>query len=42
MGYAAFNINGRIIASAFHKKMFQPNQNLTADELNTFRITYDI
>lgn len=40
MGFAAFNINGRTIASAFHKKMFQKNQVLTADELNTFRIKY--
>ncbi|MCG8077008.1 MAG: AAA family ATPase, partial [Candidatus Thiodiazotropha taylori] len=40
MGFAAYNINGKTIASAFHKKMFQSNQVMTADELNTFRIKY--
>ena len=41
MGFAAFNISGQTICSAFHRKMFQKNTNhLSADELNTFRIKY--
>ena len=41
MGFAAFNISGQTICSAFHKKMYQGTYNhLSADELNTFRIKY--
>ena len=41
MGFAAFNISGQTICSAFHKKMYQDTYNhLSADELNTFRIKY--
>ena len=40
MGTAAFNIGGNTICSAFHKKMYQTNQIMSADELNTFRIKY--
>ena len=41
MGFAAFNISGQTISSAFHKKMYQKGTNhLSADELNTFRIKY--
>ena len=41
MGFAAFNISGQTICSAFHKKMYQKGSNhLSADELNTFRIKY--
>ena len=41
MGFAAFNISGQTICSAFHRKMFQKSSNhLSADELNTFRIKY--
>ena len=40
MGTAAFNIGGNTICSAFHKKMYQTNQMMSADELNTFRIKY--
>ena len=40
MGIAAFNIGGQTICSAFHKKMYQTNQIMSADELNTFRIKY--
>ncbi|PJE78258.1 ATP-dependent RecD-like DNA helicase [invertebrate metagenome] len=39
-GKAAYNINGVTIASAFHKKMFQTQQHMHSDELNTFRTTY--
>ncbi|XP_069105156.1 uncharacterized protein [Argopecten irradians] len=39
-GKAAFNINGMTIASAFHKKMYQTQQNMYADELNTYRTKY--
>ena len=41
MGFAAFNISGQTICSAFHKKMYKGTYNhLSADELNTFRIKY--
>ena len=30
-----FNIGGQTICSAFHKKMYQSNQIMSADELNT-------
>ena len=41
MGFAAFNISGQTIYSAFHRKMYQKGSNhLSADELNTFRIKY--
>ena len=40
MGTAAFNIGGNTICSAFHKKMFQTDQRMAADQLNTFRIKY--
>ena len=40
MGTAAFNIGGNTICSAFHKKMYQTDQRMSADELNTFRIKY--
>ena len=40
MGFAAFNISGQTICSAFHKKIYQGTKNLSADELNTFRIKY--
>ncbi len=39
-GKAAFNINGVTIASAFKKKFKQSNQNMSCDELNTFRVKY--
>ena len=39
-GKAAYNINGSTIASALHKKMYQTQQNMHADELNTFRTKY--
>ncbi|XP_033759145.1 uncharacterized protein LOC117341405 [Pecten maximus] len=39
-GKAAYNINGMTIASAFHKKMYQSQQNMYADELNTYRTKY--
>ncbi|XP_069139395.1 uncharacterized protein [Argopecten irradians] len=39
-GKAAYNINGMTIASAFHKKMYQTQQNMYADELNTYRTKY--
>ena len=38
MGFAAFNISGQTICSAFHKKIYQGTNLLSADELNTFRI----
>ena len=40
MGFAAFNISGQTICSAFNKKMYQGTNHLSADELNTFRIKY--
>ena len=40
MGFAAFNISGQTICSAFHKKMYKGTNHLSADELNTFRIKY--
>ena len=40
MGFAAFNISGQTICSAFHKKMYQGTNHLSADELNTFRLKY--
>ena len=40
MGFAAFNIAGQTICSAFHRKMYQGTNHLSADELNTFRIKY--
>ena len=40
MGFAAFNISGQTICSAFHKKMYEGTNLLLADELNTFRIKY--
>ena len=40
MGFASFNISGQTICSAFHKKMYQGTNLLSADELNTFRIKY--
>ena len=40
MGFAAFNISGQTICSAFHKKMYQGTNLISADELNTFRIKY--
>ena len=42
MGTAAlkFNIGGYTICSDFHKKMYQTNQRMSVDELNTFRIKY--
>ena len=40
MGFAAFNISCQTICSAFHKKIYQGTNLLSADELNTFRIKY--
>ena len=40
MGTAAFNIGGNTICSAFHKKMYQTDQRMSADQINTFRIKY--
>ena len=40
MGIAAFNIGDQTICSAFHKTMYQTNQIMSADELNTYRIEY--
>ena len=40
MGTTAFNIGGNTICSAFHKKMYQTDQRMSADQLNTFRIKY--
>ena len=41
MGFAAFNISGQTISSAFHQKVYQKGTNhLSADELNTFRTKY--
>lgn len=39
-GKAAYNIKGATIASAFHRKMYQNQQNMSADELNSFRTKY--
>lgn len=39
-GKAAYNIKGTTKASAFHKKMYQTQQHMTADELNSFRTKY--
>ncbi|XP_061190534.1 uncharacterized protein LOC133198460 [Saccostrea echinata] len=39
-GKAAYNIKGTTIASAFHRKMYQTQQHMSADELNTFRTKY--
>ena len=38
MGFAAFNIGGQTICSAFHNKIYKDTNHLSADELNTFRI----
>ena len=40
MGFVAFNISGQTICSAFHKKIYQGINLLSADELNIFRIKY--
>ena len=40
MGFAAFNISGQNIFSAFHRTIYQGTNVLSADELNTFRIKY--
>ena len=40
MGFAAFNISGQTICSAFHRNMYQGTNLLSADGLNTFRIKY--
>ena len=40
MGFVAFNIRGQTICSAFHKKIYQGINLLSADELNTFKIKY--
>ena len=40
MGFAAFNISGQTICSAFHKKIYQGTNLLSTDELNIFRIKY--
>ena len=40
MAFASFNISGQTICSAFHKKIYQGTNHLSADELNTFRIKY--
>ena len=40
LGFAAFNICGQTICSAFHKKMYKGTNHLSADKLNTFRIMY--
>ena len=37
---AAFNIGGNTICSAFHKKMYQTDQRMSADQLNTLMIKY--
>lgn len=39
-GKAAFNIGGQTIASAFHQKINQKQQNMHCDELNTYRTKY--
>ena len=40
MGFAAFNISDQTICSAFHEKIYQGTNLLSADELNTFRTKY--
>ena len=40
MGTTAFNIGGHTICSAFNKKIYQTDQRMSADQLNTFRIKY--
>ena len=40
IGFAAFNISGQTICSAFRKKIYQGTDVLSADELNIFRIKY--
>ena len=40
MGFAALNMSGQTICSAFHRKMYQGTNLLSADEFNTFRIKY--
>ena len=40
MGFAAFNISGQTLCPAFHKKIYQGINLLSADELNTFIIKY--
>ena len=40
MCFAAFNISDQTICSAFHKKIYQGSNLLSADELKTFRIKY--
>ena len=40
MGTAAFNIGGNTICSAFHKKIYQIDQRMSADQLNAFRKKY--
>ena len=40
MDFAAFNISGQTICSAFHKKIYQGTNLLSLDKLNTFRIKY--
>ena len=40
MGFAAFNISGQTICSAFHNKIYQGTNLLSAGELNTLRIKY--
>ena len=40
MGFAAFNISRQTICSAFHKKIYQGTDVLSADELNAFCIKY--
>ena len=40
MGFAAFNISGQTICSAFRKKIYQGTNHLSANELNTFIIKY--
>ncbi|XP_069109665.1 ATP-dependent DNA helicase PIF1-like [Argopecten irradians] len=39
-GKAAYNIGGTTIASAFHKKMYQTQQHMHADELNSLRTKF--
>ena len=40
MGTSAFNIACNTICSAFHKNLYQTDQRMSADQLNTFRIKY--
>ncbi|XP_033729556.1 uncharacterized protein LOC117318706, partial [Pecten maximus] len=39
-GKAAYNIGGTTLASAFHKKMYQTQQHMHADELNSLRTKF--